>query len=643
MGFCSFLVATNQSSFDGKTLKRLALLVLSTLLLGWFSVTAQGAKHADEPWAKKAYEGPFSFIRQSFLESLEGPTPDSSGLLAGLAIGDTSQLSELAQDNMKVVSLTHLTAVSGANCAIVIGLVYFFLNRFAIPRLIRALISMGALVFYVLLVGPEPSVLRAATMASVVIFGHLLGRRGGATQALALCVIVLLLADPWLAINYGFQLSVLATLGILELAPAMAVRLSTRMPKWLAIVLAVSVSAQLACLPVLLQLQAGLSTYSIAANLLSEPLVAPITVLGILACLVSPIFPWVAGFISWIASLGTFLILAIANFFASAPAATIDWPAGTVGVLGGVLCLVLTVSWMRSNNDSVRKFASLSIATLVVAIIGGCSSQQFQDASWPPRDWSLVSCDVGQGDATVIKSKGLIAVIDVGRKPGPIKKCLDRLQISRIDLLVLTHFDLDHVGGLDGALESRAVGTAMLTSFVDERPAAAITWRKLSAAARETIEVGAGNSGTLGEFSWQVLSPHLGAAEAEDSNDGSVSMLFKSERLVLLALADLGERGQMRLASESASWLGDGFGGIPVVVKVAHHGSRDQYPELYEHLKPLVSLFSVGKGNEYGHPTDRTLAMVRSAGSTIFRTDTQGSIAIASTSEGLRAYVSGRG
>ena len=624
-------------------MKRLLLLVASALLLGLLSFRIQLHKHSAESWSPNEYSGPFGQLREKFLHGIHGVTADSEGLLAGLAIGDTSLLSELATDSMKVVSLTHLTAVSGANCAIVIGLVYLLLRRFAMSRLIKTLLSACALLFYVLLVGPEPSVLRAATMASVVMFAHLLGRRGGATQALALCVIVLLIADPWLAANYGFQLSALATLGILELAPALASKLSTRLPMWLALALAVSISAQMACLPVLLQLQSGLSTYSIPANLLAEPLVAPITVLGILACLFAPFVPWLSAFLSWFASLGTWLILAIAKFFADAPAATIDWPSGLLGVAGGALLLVLLVTWMRSGNQAIRTTASVSMGVIAAVVIGGCSSQQLQATSWPPRDWSVVSCDVGQGDATVIRSNGLTAVIDVGRKPGPVKRCLDSLDVRRIDLLVLTHFDLDHVGGLDGALESRSVDTALITSFEDDRPAAAITWRKLSKYANKTIEAGLGLSGTLGQFDWRVLSPHLGAAEAEDSNDASVTMLFSSPDVVFLGLADLGERGQMRLASESAGWLGEGFGEIPVVVKVAHHGSRDQYPELYEHLKPRVGLFSAGKSNEYGHPTDRTLALVRSAGALVFRTDLQGSIALAASPEGLRAHVSGRG
>ena len=624
-------------------MKRLLLLTSSVLFLGWFSVRLQAQNHSVKAWMPKEYTGPFGALREAFLRSINGVSGDSEGLLAGLAIGDTSRLSQMAQDNMKVVSLTHLTAVSGANCAIVIGLVYLLLGRFALPRLAKAMLSAAALLFYVLLVGPEPSVLRAATMASVVIFAHVLGRRGAPSQALALCVIVLLIADPWLATNYGFQLSVLATLGILELAPSLAVKLTAKMPRWLAITLSVSLAAQLACLPVLLQLQAGLSTYSVPANLLAEPLVAPITVLGILACLVSPFLPWLSAFISWLSSLGTWIILAIAKFFAEAPAATLRWPTGVVGVLGGALVLVLVVAWMRSTNRSIQTTAAVSIGCLVAVVIGGCSSQQLQAGAWPPKDWSVVSCDVGQGDATVIRSAALIAVIDVGRKPGPVKKCLDRLEIKRINLLVLTHFDLDHVGGLAGAIEDRTVDTALITSYDDERPAAALVWRQLSSVAKETIKAGTGLTGKFGEFDWRVLSPHPGAAEAEDSNDGSVTMLFESQNLVFLGLADLGERGQMRLASESATWLGAGFGDVPVVVKVAHHGSRDQYPELYEYLRPRVALFSAGIGNEYGHPTDRSLQMVKSAGATIFRTDLQGSIAIEASTDGLQAFVSGRG
>jgi competence protein ComEC len=624
-------------------MRRLLVLLFSSMSLGLFSWSVGRGGHETQSWLRSDYTGPLAEMRAHFMGSLSGVTSDAQGLVAGLAIGDTSRLSEPTQETMKLVSLTHLTAVSGANCAIIIGAVYLILSRIPLRRAARVGLALLALIGYVLLVGPEPSVLRAGVMAAVVLFATILGRARAANQALALCVVILLVADPWLSESFGFQLSVLATLGILQLAPSLAASFKRKLPRWLALALAVSVAAQLACLPVLLQLQPGLSTYSVPANVLSEPLVAPITVLGIAACLVSPVLPFLSSLLSWFASLGAWLIIWIANYFADLPAATIDWPGGDLGILASVLAVTVFVAWARAKSSRLRLAAGLVIAILVAVILGSCSAQRYRAANWPPANWSAISCDVGQGDATVIRSLGQVAVIDVGRKVGPIRSCLNRLKITHIDYLVLTHFDLDHVGGLDGALSGRTVSAAIITSYSDERPAAAITWRKLLQHSNSLTQAEVGMTGSLGDFRWRVLSPHHGAPEAEDSNDGSVTMLFQSPGLILLTLADLGERGQRRLAAESSGWLGAGFGDVPIVVKVSHHGSSDQYPELYEALRPRVALFSVGVANSYGHPTARTLALLHSTGADIHRTDQEGGIAVSVTPEGLQVNSAGRG
>lgn len=594
-------------------------------------------------WKAQVYSGPLAGLRGDFLNQIAGVSQDARALVAGLSIGDTSLLSGATKDAMKVVSLTHLTAVSGANCAIVIGCVYFLLRRFPLSRWVRWLLAMCALGAYLALVGPQPSVLRASVMAAIVISCVQLGRRTSPSHALGLAVVVLLLVDPDLGRDFGFQLSVLATIGILKLAPPLAEKLGRRLPKWLAIALAVSMSAQLLCLPVLLQLQPGLSTYSIPANIIAEPLVAPITILGMFACVAAPIFPWISNVATWLASLGGWLIVWLAKYFAELPMATLGWPIGIVGlVLSGILIsAVLLLVLSRINR--LRVVGGALVCIIAAGVLGGCTGKAFRAVDWPPANWTVVSCDVGQGDATVIESEGSVALIDVGRKPGPIRECLRTLAIKRIDFLVLTHFDLDHVGGLDGVIDSVSVASAMITSFQDERPAAAITYRKLRRSVQELVSAGKGQTGKLGLFHWQVLSPHLGAAEAEDSNDGSVTMLFSSPQVNVLTLADLGEKGQMRLAAESAAWLGGGFGSIPLVVKVSHHGSADQYPELYEALKPQVSLFSVGLNNDYGHPTKRTLDLLKRVGSSEFRTDLQGSIAVVVEPEGLRVSTAGGG
>ena len=589
------------------------------------------------------YVGPFRELRSQFLASLSGVSQDASALVAGLSIGDTSLLSDSTKDAMKVVSLTHLTAVSGANCAIVVGCIYFALRRLAIVRWLRWIVAISVLVCYALLVGPQPSVLRASVMSAIVITCVHLGRKSSPTHALGLAVVTLLLIQPELASDYGFQLSVLATRGILQLAPAMASRFKQRLPGWLALALAVSISAQLLCLPVLLQLQPGLSSYSIPANLIAEPLVAPITILGMLACLLVPVAPWLAGAVTWVASLGGWLIVQIAKFASELPMATLDWPSGLPGIVLSVVLLGAVVALVLAKGVRLRIIGSILVGVFAASLLGGCVGRGMRAGDWPPTDWSVVSCDVGQGDGTVLQSEGAVAVIDVGRKAAPIRNCLRRLGITKVNLLVLTHFDLDHVGGLDGLLDGVRVDDAMITSYRDERPAAAITYRKLRHAVRKMISAGKGMTGVLGRFNWRVLSPHLGAPEAEDSNDGSVTILFSSPELEVLTLADLGEKGQMRLAAESAEWLGTGFGNVPLVVKVSHHGSADQYPELYEALKPQVALFSVGAHNDYGHPTTRTLNLLDRVGARSFRTDLQGSIAVSIDTEGLRVSTSGGG
>jgi competence protein ComEC len=624
-------------------MKRLGILLIGVLLLASFSFEVQLPNHLGHGWAAQHYQGPLFVLRETFLRNLGGITRDARGLVAGLAIGDTSLLSQNTEDSMKAVSLTHLTAVSGANCAIVIGLIFLVLGRFAISRALRVMIASASLVLYVMLVGPQPSVLRAGVMTLVLLLARSIGRSSSASFALALCIIILLISDPWLATDYGFQLSVLATIGILQLAPALSQRLARRLPTWLALALSVSISAQLLCMPVLLQLQPGLSTYSVLANVIAEPLVAPITVLGMAACVVVLVMPWLAWLLTWFASLGAWLVIWLATSLANAPTATLSWPSGWLGICLALIFTLAMFGSLRLAKSKTRSFSIFAIGLIVAATLGSCTGQGMRAGSWPSKNWEIVSCDVGQGDATVIRSREKVALIDVGRKPAPIRSCLNRLGVVKIDLLVLTHFDLDHVGGLDGALAVSQVETAIITSFKDDRPAAAITYRKLRHASKTLIQAGQGLTGVLGDFEWKVLSPHLGAAEAEDSNDGSVTMLFQSPLVDVLTLADLGEKGQMRLARESATWLGMGFGGVPLVVKVSHHGSADQYPELYEALHPQVALVSVGANNDYGHPTARTLGLLDRIHARIYRTDLLGSVAIDIVPEGLRVYAAGHG
>ena len=576
--------------------------------------------------APRNTQGILNNLRANYVASLSGLTPDSKTLVAGLAIGEISALSPELEEQMRIVSLTHLVAVSGSNCAIVVGMVYLIAVSLRFGRAGRTVISLTALGLYVLLIGPDPSVLRAGVMAASVIVMIALGRRTWALNALAIAGIILLVADPWLAVEFGFGLSVLATAGILLLAPAMSEKLSRRMPVPLALGLSVTLAAQLFCLPLLMQLQPGLPTYSVIANLLAGPMVAPVTVLGMIALVLTPVAPPLVSIVSWVASLGTWVIEAVAIFFSGLPVAYFPWATGWPATILSVLLIFAVAAWLRSDSVRIKQLGIGALVVVAVATISVPAASEILPKSWPIRDWSLVACDVGQGDAFVIQSQGRTAVIDVGSDDELINRCLAELKISRIDLLVLSHFDFDHVGGIRGAIATRSVSTAIVSGFPDERPATKEALDLLARQKTRLITAEPTISGKLGEFAWRIIAPSKQATEAKDSNDASVVMIFSSPDYDLLLLGDLGEAGQQRIKSSVTGILNSSD--KPLLLKVSHHGSNDQSAELHESLRPELAVISVGEQNGYGHPGKKLLDLLARSGSQVLRTDLHGSLAM---------------
>ncbi len=570
-------------------------------------------------------------LRATFMATLSGISAGSVALVAGLSIGDTSRLPEDLSKSMKTLSLTHLTAVSGANCAIILGLVFFLLGFIGVRRWQRVAISIACMFGYVQLVGPQPSVLRAATMTAVIVVLTASGRSIKPLAALAHASSLLLLWNPYMALSLGFALSVAATGGILILTPWLYSKLKSRLHRPLAAMVSVSLAAQIWCAPILLQLQGGIPTYSLLANVLVEPAVTPVTVLGIVACLMSAVYAPLASWVSWLASVPAQYVVFTASALSQLPVGTLWWPSGLTGI--ALLTLLAIAVTLFALNQRKRVAAALIVITALF-VTGSGGAVVAKSASWPGSGWQVANCDVGQGDALVIRSAGQIAVVDVGRENEPINECLNKLSVKTIDLLVLTHFDADHIGGLSGALKNRTVDTALLADFNDDRPQAGITAYQVQSQAHRVIRAHAGLQGVLGRINWLVMQPEVNGFGSEDSNDASIAMRWENDEFVLFTMADLGERGQMRLSELHPDWIAV-ESDKPLILKVSHHGSADQYPELVEYWKPTVALISVGAKNSYGHPTSRTLHTLRSVESEVFRTDLDGAISISTNGHGL--------
>ncbi|NQX13658.1 ComEC/Rec2 family competence protein [Microbacteriaceae bacterium VKM Ac-2855] len=569
-------------------------------------------------------------LRHGFLEHSAALHGDPAGLLPGLAIGDTSRLDPGLEEAMRTASLTHLTAVSGANCAVVVAAALLIAAAFGAGPVLRTATALLVLGGFVVLVTPEPSVVRAAVMAAVVLLARLLGRDGAPAAALWLAVVVLIVLDPAIATRLGFVLSVLATAGLLLLAEPIARRLSAFLPFPLAVIVAVPLAAQLACQPVIVLVDPSIPVYGVLANLLAEPAAPLATGLGLIGCLLVPLWPWAADIVIAVAAVPAWWIASVARAAASWPSPRLPW---LPGVLGAAVLAVLTFAVVLLFTTPARwsPLRRVSAGVVVLAIvIGGASTvaTPLLRAAALPSDWRVLACDIGQGDAVLWRSAAGVGLVDVGPDPALLRTCLDRARVDRIRFLVLTHYDLDHIGGLDaviGRVDTALVGPT--DGLADEGLV-----QDLRTGGAEVRRAARGDAGVLGAVRWRIDWPErtsslvgnpaslvLRIDAAPDAIGGALSAMF---------LGDLGAEEQGRLARLP------GLGTVDVV-KVAHHGSTDQDPRLYAELGAAVGLVSVGADNDYGHPGARTIEMLEGLGISADRTDLQGAIAVSSRAEGL--------
>jgi len=560
------------------------------------------------------------------------PAPGGD-LLPGLAVGDTRAVSTELDQAMKTSSLSHLTAVSGANCALVVGIAFALAALCSAPRWGRVATGVAALAAFVVLVTPEPSVIRAAVMATIAMLAVLLGRTGPGIGVLSLAVTLLLAGDPWLAASLGFALSAAATAGLLVLARPLATSLSRWMPRGLALALAVPLAAQLACGPLLVLIAPQIPVYGVVANLLAAPAAPVATVVGLIACLTA-VVPWLAMPFMWVGWVAATWISATATTFAGLPFASAPWAEGLFGALalaaagGAIVWLLHRPREPGRVQVRVRRAALLTLAALLGVAGGSTLVRTAMAPALLPQDWAIAFCDVGQGDAIVARGGGQIMLIDTGPDPEPLRACLARLGISRIDLLVLTHFDLDHVGGAEAALG--------MTDRVLHAPAAAASDRRLikrfTAAGAEARTAAAGGRGALGDARWRVLWPRSEGHAYREGNDASIVIELDAPPLRAIFLGDLGAGAQRALLASG------GLAGAYDLVKVAHHGSADQAPELYERLDPALAVFTVGAENTFGHPRAEIMSALTEGGAVLARTDESGLILVSPEGADLRIW-----
>jgi competence protein ComEC len=563
-------------------------------------------------------------LRARLLEAiLPGP---ERGLVLAMVLGDRSELDEETGEAFKASGTYHVLALSGAQVALVAGLLVGGLRRLRAGPLAEAVLTSGAVWFYAMLVGGDVPIVRAALMASAILAGRAFDLAGDAANLLGLAAFVLLVVRPAFAWDVGFQLSFGATLGILALAGPLG-RGLPHLPLRADLAVVASLAAQAVLSPLLAVHFHRLAPAALFLNLAAVPLSAAVLLAGLatLALAPLPILGPLTADVAWVAA---HALRRSGDLGPLAPWLDVRVASPTFVVVGlHVAALVLLVRGRRARG----------LALLLVSHVGLLLGPSPLTGDGRLH---LSVLDVGQGDCLLLRSpSGRTLLVDAGGSWNPrfdvgerrVAPFLWRAGIRRLDALLLTHAHFDHVGGARFLLGTFDFEEVWEGPAVRGSP----SWRRLDGVlrsaeiTRRTVFRGVGMEWDGVEL--RLLAPAPKRPPRRVRNEDSVVVLARLGEVAFLLTGDVEGEAEDRLLLSQA-----------LVVKVPHHGSRSSSaPRFVDSTHPRVALVSLGARNPFGYPHPEVVRRYREAGALLMRTDLDGTVEVAT--DGRRLWVRASG
>jgi competence protein ComEC len=552
------------------------------------------------------------------LEAVVVPGPEQ-GVVKAMVLGERAALDEATLEAFRAAGTYHVLALSGAQVALVAVLVVWGLRRLRVPALAQALGVCAALGAYAGLVGGDVPVVRAAVMAMVVAAGRCLDLDADAGNLLGLAALILMVDRPSATGDVSFQLSFVATLGIVLLTPPLA-RALPRLPWRLELALATSVAAQAALAPFLVCHFHRLPLAALVLNLVAAPLAAATLLAGAAAAVAPTTLDLAArlGDAAWVAA---HALLRSAQWASWAPAADLRLPAPGLAALAAHAAGVVALAQGRVPG------AALALAgAALLSVAGG-----------PVADGRLhvTTLDVGQGDALVVRTPaGRAHVVDVGGIRPPfdageriVAPALWSWGVRRLETVVVTHAHPDHAGGLAAVLRAFPARDAWEGKAPARDAGYEAQRRALVASGARRRAVSRGVAAEWDGVRVEVLGPRGGSPPWRTRNDDSVVLRLSLGEVALLLTGDVEQAGEGGMGAVRAD-----------AVKVAHHGSRSSSaPAFVASTGARAVVISAGARNPFGHPHPEVLERWRRSGALVLRTDRDGAVTF--STDGRRLWV----
>ncbi|PGT92137.1 DNA internalization-related competence protein ComEC/Rec2 [Bacillus cereus] len=526
-------------------------------------------------------------LRQQAISGVTEMFPEQSGaFMNALVFGDRQQMIFEVEEQYQQFGLVHLLAISGSHIVLLMVIVYFILLRSGVTREVATVCLIFCIPLYMILAGASPSVIRASITGVLMLVAFMCSIRLSSLDALSVTAICMLIFDPYLIFNIGFQFSFVGSFALLLSAPLLLESSNGVIRNSIYI----SLISQLVSTPILLYHFGYFSPYSIFLNFLYVPflslIVLPCSII-ILVCI--PIVPFLAKGLANVLSVGLNLSNAFLNYCESLPFTRLIF--GQTSILLVALYCVSIVSivmvWERRMSKGI-----MFIASGIFLFVCTCHYV------YP-----------------YFRESGSVTFLDVGQDV--LIPYLQKEGIKTIDKLIVTHGDADHIGAAQELLSNMTVKEVVFGRKEQDAVLEKLVKKQALEKGVKIREVGEGESWSVNEAEFFVLAP---TGKERSENNASIVLWAKLGGLTWLFTGDLEEEGEKFLVAMYPELRAD-------VLKVAHHGSNtSSIVPFLSAVQPNIAIISAGERNRYGHPHKEVIERFERMGIEIWRTDKQGAI-----------------